>query len=50
MLPYGLNQNVEFKKIVGPLLGGLDLRKISKVEEINFVEKLSMANRWKSIF
>ena len=41
MLPYGLNQNVEFKKNVGPLLGGLDLRKISKVEEINFVEKLS---------
>ena len=41
MLPYGLNQNVEFKKNVGPLLGELDLRKISKVEEINFVEKLS---------
>ena len=41
MLPYGLNQNVEFKKNVGPLLGELDLKKISKVEEINFVEKLS---------
>ncbi len=41
MLPYGLNQNVEFKKNVGPLLGELDLIKISKVEEINFVEKLS---------
>ena len=41
MLPYGLNQNVEFKKNVGPLLGELDLRKISKIEEINFVEKLS---------
>ena len=26
---------------MGPLLGELDLRKISKVEEINFVEKLS---------
>ena len=41
MLPYGLNQNVEFKKNVGPLLGELDLRKMSKVEEINFVKKLS---------
>ncbi len=41
MLPYGLNQNVEFKKNLGPLLGELDLRKISKIEEINFVEKLS---------
>jgi len=41
MLPYGLNQNVEFKKNVGPLLGELDLKEISKVEEASFVEKLS---------
>ena len=41
MLPYGLNQNVEFKKNIGPLLGNLDLEKISKVEEVDFVEKLS---------
>ena len=41
MLPYGLNQSVEFKKNVGPLLGELDLKKISNVEEANFVEKLS---------
>ena len=41
MLPYGLNQSVEFKKNMGPLLGELDLKEISKVEEINFVEKLS---------
>ena len=41
MLPYGLNQNVEFKKNVGPLLGEIDLRRISEVEEINFVKKLS---------
>ena len=41
MLPYGLNQNVEFKKNIGPLLGNLDLEKISNVEEVNFVEKLS---------
>ena len=40
MLPYGLNQNVEFKKNMGPLLGNLDLEKISRVEEVDFVEKL----------
>ena len=41
MLPYGLNQNVEFKKNIGPLLGNLDLEKISNVEEVDFVKKLS---------
>ena len=41
MLPYGLNQSVEFKKNMGPLLGEIDLKEISKVEEVNFVEKLS---------
>ena len=41
MLPYGLNQVVEFKKNVGPLLGNLDLKKISNIEEVKFVEKLS---------
>ena len=41
MLPYGLNQNVEFKKNIGPLLGNLDLEKISDVKEADFVEKLS---------
>ena len=41
MLPYGLSQNIEFKKNIGPLLNDLDLKKISKIEENNFVEKLS---------
>ena len=41
MLPYGLNQTVEFKKNVGPLLGNLGLKEISNVEEVEFVEKLS---------
>ncbi len=40
MLPYGLNQNVEFKKDLGPILGQLDLNKISKVKEIDFVERV----------
>ena len=41
MLPYGLNQNVVFKKNMGPLLDELDLEKISSVEEVSFVKKLS---------
>ena len=40
MLPYGLNQKVEFKKGVGPILGNLNLDNISKLNEIDFVEKL----------
>tara|TARA_Y100000996_G_scaffold365431_1_gene310185 strand:- start:1087 stop:2088 length:1002 start_codon:yes stop_codon:yes gene_type:complete len=40
MVPYGLNQKVEFKKNFGPLLGEIDLGKISKVDEIDFVQKV----------
>jgi len=40
MLPYGLNQKVEFKKDFGPQLGPLDLDKISNIDEVDFVKKL----------
>ena len=40
MLPYGLSQKVEFEKNFGPKLGDLDLDKISKIDEIDFLEKL----------
>ena len=40
MLPYGLNQKVEFKKDFGPQLGPLNLEEISKVDIIDFVQKL----------
>ena len=40
MLPYGLNQKVEFKKNFGPILGELNIRDISKIDEIDFVEKI----------
>ena len=40
MLPYGLNQKVEFKKNFGPQLGELRLDEISKIDEIDFVKKL----------
>ena len=41
MLPYGLNQNVEFKKNIGPILGNLDLDEISKIQEADFIEKVN---------
>jgi len=40
MIPYGLNQKVEFKKNFGPLLGELNLDEISRLDEIDFVEKI----------
>ena len=40
MLPYGLNQKVEFKKDFGPLLGELNLEEASKLDEVDFVEKV----------
>ena len=40
MLPYGLNQKVEFKKNFGPILGEIDIKKISKRDEVDFVEKI----------
>ena len=40
MVPYGLNQRVEFKKNFGPLLGELDLDKISQLDEIDFVKNI----------
>ncbi len=40
MVPYGLNQKVEFKKNFGPLLGELNLDKISKLDEIDFVKNV----------
>jgi len=40
MIPYGLSQKVEFKKDFGPLLGELDLNKISKIDDIDFVQKI----------
>ena len=38
--PYGLGQKVEFKKNFGPLLGDLELDKISSIKEDQFTNKL----------
>ena len=40
MLPYGLNQKVEFKKNLGPVLGDFKLDEASKLDEIDFVQKI----------
>ena len=40
MLPYGLNQKVEFKKNFGPILGDLNINLMSKIDEIDFVERI----------
>ena len=40
MLPYGLGQKVEFEKNFGPRLGELNINKIAKIDEVDFVEKI----------
>ena len=40
MLPYGLKQKVEFKKNFGPILGDLNINLMSKIDEIDFVERV----------
>jgi uroporphyrinogen decarboxylase len=40
MLPYGLGQKVKFEKNFGPKLENLDLKKIAKLDEIDFVQKI----------
>ena len=40
MLPYGLGQKVKFEKNFGPKLDNLNLNKIAKLDEIDFVEKI----------
>jgi uroporphyrinogen decarboxylase len=40
MLPYGLNQKVEFEKGFGPKLGTVNLEEMSKIDEIDFVERV----------
>ena len=45
MIPYGLSQEVNFKKNFGPLLGELDLNLISSLEEKDFIKKVSPVYR-----
>ena len=45
MLPYGINQKVEFQKNFGPKLGELDLNQIKNVDEVDFSYKLNAVYR-----
>ena len=40
MLPYGLNQKVEFEKGFGPKLGKVNIDEMSKLDEIDFIQKI----------
>ena len=40
ILPYGLKQQVEFKKNVGPILGDLKIDQISKITENDFISRV----------
>ena len=40
MIPYGLGQEVEFKKGIGPILGDINLDKIIKTDPVDFFKKL----------
>ena len=40
MLPYGLNQKVEFKKNFGPMLGEININEMASLDEVDFVEKI----------
>ena len=41
MLPYGLNQKVEFKKNFGPILGDLKLNEMLSLKESDFIKKIN---------
>ena len=40
MLPYGLNQKVEFEKGFGPKLGEVNIDEMLKLDEIDFIQKI----------
>ena len=41
LLPYGMNQEVNFEKNFGPKLGDLSIDKIKRTEENSFLKKLN---------
>jgi len=40
MIPYGLGQNIEFKKGFGPILEDVNLDKIININPVNFIQRL----------
>ena len=41
ILPYGLNQKVEFKKGFGPILGNININEMNNITEENFIKKIN---------
>ena len=41
MVPFGLNQKVEFKKNYGPILGDFNLKQMINLDENDFIKKLN---------
>ena len=41
MIPYGMNQEVNFEKNIGPKLGELSIDEIKKIDESSFTKKLN---------
>ena len=41
MLPFGLNQKVEFRKKLGPILGEFQIDETLKISEMNFINKIN---------
>ena len=41
MIPYGIKQEVKFKKNFGPILGDININEIAKLEENEFTKKLN---------
>ena len=41
MVPYAINQNVEFKKNYGPILEKFEIKKFLKNDKLNFIKKLN---------
>jgi len=40
MLPYGLDQDIKFRKNFGPILGDLNIKNLNKVSDVEFSNKL----------
>ena len=45
LVPFALGQSVKFKKDFGPLLGAINFNKMSKINEMQFIDKLKPVYR-----
>ena len=50
MIPYGLGQKVNFKRDFGPELGSLNVESVSKIDEIDFIDKRLKSDIKNSLF